>query len=282
MLEKIPLSREDSNLVVRAKLPAHAAPTLPLAAVGIAAYFGFASRTTLGGPVGVIARPFEGRDAQTMNNMKQIGLAMHNYLSAYNQLPGHAIYSKDGKTPLLSWRVALLPFLEQDQLYKQFKLDEPWNSEHNKKLIAMMPPTYLSPHAPPPNEPGMTAFKIFVGGGAAWTRDVRGPRVPEITDGFSNTIMVTELADAVTWTKPEDVVYDPKKPLPKLGADPNSDSVLFLMMDGSVHKKPKSIPEASLRAAITRAGGEVLDWYDKRPTAPVLLVPSPPRPPDRP
>jgi len=80
---------------------------------------------------------------QSNNNLKQIAIAFHQYHDTYKSLPLHAIYSKDGKTPLLSWRVAILPFIEQDALYKQFKLDEPWDSEHNKKLIPLMPRIYM-------------------------------------------------------------------------------------------------------------------------------------------
>ena len=80
----------------------------------------------------------------SMNNLKQIALALHNYHAAMGSFPATASMSKDGK-PLLSWRVHILPYLEQDNLFKQFKLDEPWDSEHNKALIAKMPDIYRSP-----------------------------------------------------------------------------------------------------------------------------------------
>ncbi len=80
-----------------------------------------------------------------MNNLKQIGLAMHNYESTFGTFPPAYIADKATGKPLLSWRVAILPFLEQDALYKQFHLDEPWDSAHNKTLIARMPPVYRSP-----------------------------------------------------------------------------------------------------------------------------------------
>src|SRR5262249_30419081 len=98
--------------------------------------------------------------AQTANNLKQIALAMHNYHSTYNHFPPHAIYSKDGR-PLLSWRVLLLPYLEQDAVFKQFKLDEPWDGPHNKKLLAHMPKVFADPnvHTTQPE----TVYQAFVG-----------------------------------------------------------------------------------------------------------------------
>src|SRR5205085_10226222 len=106
-----------------------------------------------------------------------------------------AICDKQGR-PLLSWRVAILPYIEQGQLYKQFKLDEPWDSEHNRKLIPLMPATYVVPAAPP--KPGETHYRVFVGGGAAF--DLAKPtRISQFTDGSSNTFLIVETADTVVW-----------------------------------------------------------------------------------
>src|SRR5205085_3628183 len=77
---------------------------------------------------------------KSINNLKQIMIAIHNHHDSNNHLPAD-IRDKNGK-PLLSWRVAILPFLMQDNLYQQFKLDEPWDSEHNLKLLQHMPVTY--------------------------------------------------------------------------------------------------------------------------------------------
>ena len=74
------------------------------------------------------------RRSQCVNNLKQIGLAMHNYHAQQNKFPGAAITNKQGK-PLLSWRVAILPLLDQQGLYEKFKLDEPWDSPHNRALL---------------------------------------------------------------------------------------------------------------------------------------------------
>ena len=85
------------------------------------------------------------RRAQCTNNLKQIGLAMHNYVAAHNNaFPAPALPGKDGK-PALSWRVALLPYLEQQSLYDRFHLDEPWDSPHNKALIKEMPAVFTCP-----------------------------------------------------------------------------------------------------------------------------------------
>jgi hypothetical protein len=197
------------------------------------------------------------------NNLKQIALAMHNFNDAYQgKLPAHAIYSKDGK-PLLSWRVAILPYLDQADLYRQFKRDEPWDSEHNKKLIPLMPKVYLAPTAPPAREPGRTYYQIFVGGGAPWERGPKQPSIPRtFTDGMSNTILVAEAGEPVIWTRPDDLPYDPDKPLPKLGNVWNRAGFMVAMADGSVRTIAPTVSEKTIRAAITAAGGEILgpDW----------------------
>src|SRR5438045_1511259 len=71
------------------------------------------------------------------NNLKQIALAFHSFHDTYGGMPAAAICDKAGK-PLLSWRVAILPWIEEGALYKQFKLDEPWDSKHNKALLKKM------------------------------------------------------------------------------------------------------------------------------------------------
>lgn len=196
---------------------------------------------------------------QAQNNLKQIGLALHNYESVYGRLPTYAIYSKDGKTPLLSWRVAILPFIEQEQLYRRFKLDEPWDSEHNKQLIPLMPKIYLIPNARPTNDSGTTYCQAFVGKGAGWEKGPTPNRILDFTDGTSNTIVVAEAADPVVWTKPDDLFVEQDKPLPKLGGHfPGGFNALF--MDGSVRFIRSTINEKTLRALITRNGGEVINF----------------------
>jgi RNA polymerase sigma factor (sigma-70 family) len=192
------------------------------------------------------------RRIQSQNNLKQIGLAMHNYHDTFGRFPPQALTDKDGK-PLLSWRVAILPFIEQDNLYRGFKLDEPWDSEHNKKLLGRMPQIYAPVNAKT-KEKYETFYQAFAGKGTVFEPGEK-IRFMDIVDGTSNTIMIVEAGDAVPWTKPEDLPFDPDKRLPKLGGE-FPDIINAAFCDGSVHEVTKKIDDKTLRALITRNGGE--------------------------
>jgi hypothetical protein len=197
------------------------------------------------------------------NNLKQMALALHNFHDTYKRLPPPAICDKQGK-PLLSWRVAILPFNEEGALYREFRLDEPWDSEHNKKLLEKMPKIY-APVGVKTNQPYLTFYQAIVGPGAAWELKPRpgalfnadGLRIFDFRDGTSNTIALVEAVKAVPWTKPDDVPFDPKGPLPKLGGL-FKDGFHAAFMDGSVRFLSRRVSEATLRAIITRAAGDIL------------------------
>jgi hypothetical protein len=205
-----------------------------------------------------------GSRKKAFNDLSQLAIAMHNYESTLGALPGPAIYDGPGK-PLLSWRVAILPFIEQDHLYKRFKLDEPWDSANNKKLLEKMPKVF-APAQGKTKQPYMTYYQVFVGPDAifdpATTR--RGPvsngrRLATITDGTSNTLMIVEGAEPVPWTKPDDIPFDAKKAPPKLGGV-FADGFHAAFADGGVYFIKKSIDPKVLTALITPAGGEAVDW----------------------
>jgi hypothetical protein len=194
--------------------------------------------------------------AQSSNNLKQIALAMHNYHDTNGSLPPQATYDKNGK-PMLSWRVMILPYIEQQNLYKQFHLDEPWDSEHNKKILAQMPRLYASPSDEKTLKDHTTHYQGFVGKGAFF-EGKKGLRFPaDFTDGTSNTLMIVEASKTVPWTKPEDIPYDAGKPLPKLGL-PGVRGFLASMCDGSVRFISDKVSEKTLRNAITRNDGNPL------------------------
>jgi hypothetical protein len=197
---------------------------------------------------------------KSANNLKQIGLAMHNYHDTFNHLPTAAICDKDGK-PLLSWRVAILPFIEHDKLYKEFRLDERWDSAHNKKLLSRMPWIYKAVRAKSADDE--TYYRVFTGNHAMFDMKQK-INLAHITDGLSNTFMVVEAGDAVPWTKPEELEYDPKKKLPDLGGMFDGD-FHALFGDGVVRLFRKGKKESSLRRLIVRDDGEIITDEDMKP-----------------
>lgn len=193
------------------------------------------------------------RRTQSMNNLKQLGLAMHNYHDIHKSFPARASFDSQGK-PLLSWRVHLLPFLEQQGLYKQFHLNEPWDSPHNRKLIPRMPAVYQNPSAPA--KPGMAHYLALVGKGAVFEGN-SGCGLAHITDGVSNTLLLVEVNPdrAVIWTKPEDLAFDPEKPLAGLGkAHPGG--FLALFCDGSVRFLSETLDPTFFRRLVEKADGQ--------------------------
>lgn len=210
--------------------------------------------------------------AQSVNNLKQIAVALHNFHDTNKALPPPAVCDADGK-PLLSWRVLILPFIEQADLYKEFKLDESWDSEHNLSLLPRMPKLYAAGRGKT-KAPHTTFYQVVVGPGTAFelrlgTRPfgARGPKLTEFQDGTSNTLLVVEAGEAVPWTKPADVKFDPKGPSPRLGGAfaPGFHAALG---DGGVRFFTKPPADRTLRALITRNGGEKIPDDTDSPSPP--------------
>ena len=202
---------------------------------------------------------------RAQNNLKQIALAMHAHLDSHGFFPA-GIAGPEGKSVGLSWRVQILPYIEQVTLYRQFKLDEPWDSPNNKALISQMPSQYAPPEGK--MEPGTTYIRSFTGDQAfipplapdstvVAGQPIRGRSIGGIPDGTSNTLMVIEAADPVIWTKPDELVYDPKGPVPKFGGVfRGGANVAFC--DGSVRFLRLETSEATVRALITPNGGDIV------------------------
>lgn len=197
--------------------------------------------------------------AKQLNNMKQIALAMHNYHDTYNHLPSSDGNGQPGdqKKNGLSWRVHILPFLEQAELYNQFHLDEPWDSDHNMTLIPLMPETYLVEGV---DTPGETSVHVFTGPNTPF--DPENPTsFRNITDGTSNTIMaVTAGPDTATaWTEPGGLSFDPEDPASALGF--LDDFFEAAMMDGSARKIPAFIDPETLSALIGHNDGKIVGEF---------------------
>ncbi|MDY3554580.1 DUF1559 domain-containing protein [Gemmata sp. JC717] len=232
---------------------------------------------------------------QRMHNLKLIGLALHNYHGSNLRLPTN-VYGPKGEL-LLSWRVQLLPYLEQDALYRQFKLDEPWDSENNKKLIEKMPKVFQAPDRK--HAHGETFYQGFVQrenaaplkgiAGRPWLRDgeKQGWSLAAIPDGTSNTLAVVEAGEGVVWTKPDDLPFGGT--VPALG-EKGWERTPALLFDGSVLLLPTTLKPEMFWPRVTIDGGEVLpDLDDERGTLfgqrpapsvklPVKMPAEPPKP----
>jgi hypothetical protein len=195
-------------------------------------------------------------------NLKQFGVALHSFHDSMGYFPGDVAFGN--KPPAMSWRVQLLPYLEQDALYRQLNMTAAWNDPVNLKVLekAEMPKVFEIPGRPAPK--GHTYFRMFSlpknakGKDRPWlVEGEQGPRIANITDGLSNTIMVVEAGEAVPWYKPDVLGYDGELPLPQLG-DKTSGRFLVLFGDGSTRVMQRNkLDEKTLRALITISGGEV-------------------------
>lgn len=209
------------------------------------------------------------RQAQDMNNMRQIALAMHNYHDSHKSFPTD-IYSKDGK-PLLSWRVQLLPYLEQTTQYEQFNRDEPWDSAHNRKLLAHMPAVFRSAEG---GDVAKTPFLAIKGPDTVMPGNER-LSFKHITDGSSNTLMFVKSAPdaAIEWTKPADIEFNADKPL--AGVASPSGAFLIAFCDGSVRQLSLAIGDDAMRRLVNRHDGEAIDSTAlSAPPAPHLYQPT--------
>lgn len=210
--------------------------------------------------------------ASKMNDMKLIGLAMLNFESANGFLPA-AIVDKEGK-PLMSWRVAILPYLEQQELFEKFHLDEPWDSPHNLEIAKQASPDIFRRD----NREGMTSYlrPVYDGSDLAAARDdiqpiekrfagrqcflQPGDKFLDIRDGTANSILIAEVAPehAVFWTKPKDWEVDLKDPLAKLRTD-KREGFVSGYYDGHARFDPFDIDPKLLKKLLTKNGREAIE-----------------------
>jgi prepilin-type processing-associated H-X9-DG protein len=202
------------------------------------------------------------RRAQCMNNLKQIGLALANYQDAFGSLPPAYIADADGR-PMHSWRVLILPFLDQQRLYDQYNFREPWNGPNNSKLLDRMPSVFTCPsrNSYPTS---LTSYVAITGPGTMF-RGAGSSKFTDVSDGLDETITVVEsLNIVVPWTAPTDLdvrtislrINDPayagiSSPHPR-GANVG-------FGDTSVRFVREGISPGLLRALFTIAGGEKID-----------------------
>ncbi len=204
----------------------------------------------------VLAAKTAAQRAEMTNNLKILMLALHNYESAYRHFPP-AIVVDPTSGVARSWRVEILPFLDGgQQLYDEYKKDQPWDSPANKAVLEKMPNVFRHPSQPK----GSTSTSVFAAYGKGMIfepNDKDGTKLSEVTDGTSSTVAIVEGRKEVPWTKPEEILFDLEKgELPTFGTT-NKDILLVGFGDGSVHALAKSIDPKTLKALFTKAGGEL-------------------------
>ncbi|AWM41914.1 hypothetical protein GobsT_69590 [Gemmata obscuriglobus] len=205
--------------------------------------------------IGAVAlmKPIRERVKDT-HNLMQLGLAAHNDQDANTGFAGpYARNGMGGTNDKLSFRVGLLPYLEQNSLHKQFDLSQPWNSPKNQPASNTKLAVFTAPHLSEPS--ASTPYRVFYGGGALFNEDGKPVPLVAVTDGTSNTIMIVHAAEHVPWAEPREFRYSDRTPLPKLGP-PDGYGATVLMADGSVRPIKPNTSERTLRNMITRAGGE--------------------------
>ncbi len=217
-------------------------------------------------------------------NLKQLGLALHNYHEANGCFP--PAYVTDGKgRPMHSWRVLILPYIDQAALYAKYKFDEPWDGPHNIRLLDEIPPIYKCPsHCPSPRkvaglpsrfgllacstlgtvsssqQPRCTNYAAVLGKDCVF-RGAQPVSIGDITDGTSNTVLVGEVTDSdILWTKPEDINVAKH---PQMGdrmgfSSDHQTGAFFLMGDGSVRFISAATPQSTIDALYTRAAGDAV------------------------
>jgi hypothetical protein len=208
------------------------------------------------------------RPAAALNNLKQIGLALEDYHRDHGRFPPSVVYSPEG-SPLCSWRVLILPYLDQKELYDAFNLNEAWDGPHNRELLARRPAVYDTVGVVA--ESSMTYSQVFNGKGAAF-EGRQGTTLADFPDSPERTLLVVEAGEPVPWTKPIDLPYPGAANLPALGGVFKGGSGLFgiggtdgcnvVFADATARFIPRrKLAKPALRALITRNGNESTNGF---------------------
>jgi prepilin-type processing-associated H-X9-DG protein len=192
-------------------------------------------------------------------NLGKIAMALLQYEMVYSHFPPAYIADKNGK-PMHSWRVLILPFLDQGALYNAYRFDEPWDGPHNRKLITVAMPIFQCP-SDRTVSPTMTSYVAVVGAGTAWP-GATSSKLTDFTDGPSETIMLVEMANSgIHWMEPKDLDFAtiPLTFNPKSGkgiSSGHASGVNVAFADGSVHFLADDLSPGVVRALLTIHGGE--------------------------
>lgn len=138
------------------------------------------------------------------NNMRQIALAFHNYEAANGHFPPAFVADKNGE-PMHSWRVLILPYMEQNNIYEQYSMEEPWNGPNNIKLADLIGNVYRCPTHPVDDNDAATSYCLVTGEGTAFLGDHKST-FEDFKDGVSRTAILVEVnRNDIHWMEPKDL-----------------------------------------------------------------------------
>lgn len=208
-----------------------------------------------------IQQPVSRGPSPCKKSLKQIGLALHNYHDKYSCFPPAIVLGPDGKR-WHSWRALILPFLDEPELAKQYRFDEPWNGPNNSRLLPKCPKSLRCYKADELGlDPSHTSYLTVVGSETSWP-GTESLRLSEIPDGHSNTVAVVEVREAgIAWLAPVDLSFADALATPSnfSGLRPSSvheGGCHVLLFDGTVRFVNSEIAPDIWRALLTRDGGE--------------------------
>lgn len=205
------------------------------------------------------------RRMQCSNNLKHIGLALHNYQEVYGTLPPAYLPDAEGR-PMHSWRVLILPYLEQKSLYEKYRFDEPWNGPNNRQLMNQIPAVFRCPsvarervgsRAKEEDHAVLTHYVVIADDKTPFQLS-HAMATNEIDDGAENTLLVVELAsECVPWMAPRDIdVAGFARVLSNKSQKQHTGGLNAAMADGSVRFINDATPPETLQALATATGGE--------------------------
>ncbi len=208
------------------------------------------------------------RRTECVNNLRQIGLAFHNYNAVHKTFPPAYIPDEDGK-PMHTWRVLILPYMEEQALYERYNFDEPWDSPGNQAVTNTVIPAYSCPSCPPTGDAlgsTETNYMVITGPGTVFD-GAKAASLAEIKDGTSNTILVVEVVGTgVNWAQPVDLdignMQFPNIAGGSAGPDSHHPGGLnAVLCDGSVRFLSEAMDPQVLDALITKGGNEMIPSF---------------------
>lgn len=197
---------------------------------------------------------------QSQNNVKMIMLGLHNYHATYNQLPAAYTTDAEGK-PLLSWRVAILPFVEGMAQYEQVDFTKPWDAPENAQLLQQMPSVYRSPLSDPSLPPDCTTVFAIRSDKSVLQppaeKTGQGIGFSQMMDGTANTVAIVEIpTHGIPWTKPDDLT--PQQAYDLYTNSKHPEQCILGMADGAVKSMGTGLSRETFEAIATINGGEAV------------------------